>query len=113
VNKDIKTKWLEALRSGEYKQGQGALQTSDKTFCCLGVLCEVQGINSRLTGGYAFESAPVVVYDFEADRRSGSTVYAEEYESAGLSNRAIHELIEQNDNGKSFIEIAGFIEEKC
>ena len=42
MNKEIKQKWLEALRSGEYKQGKTRLHnTTDKTFCCLGVLCEV------------------------------------------------------------------------
>lgn len=37
---EIKTKWLEALRSGKYKQGQIHLRTGDN-FCCLGVLCEL------------------------------------------------------------------------
>ena len=31
-------KWDAALRSGEYKQGKGRLETSDKKYCCLGVL---------------------------------------------------------------------------
>lgn len=33
-------KWVEALRSGEYKQGKGALRNGDQ-FCCLGVACEL------------------------------------------------------------------------
>ena len=35
-------KWVEALRSGEYKQGVGCLYDSrhDK-YCCLGVACKV------------------------------------------------------------------------
>jgi hypothetical protein len=37
---EIKRKWLAALRSGEFKQGQGALYR-DGLYCCLGVLCEV------------------------------------------------------------------------
>lgn len=48
---EIKDRWLEALRSGEYKQGKGRLvkETDDGTFnyCCLGVLCDLaqqQGI---------------------------------------------------------------------
>lgn len=31
-------KWLAALRSGEYKQGVGILETSSGMHCCLGVL---------------------------------------------------------------------------
>lgn len=41
--KNIK-KWVEALRSRKYKQGQGSLKVNaaDQTFhCCLGVACEV------------------------------------------------------------------------
>jgi hypothetical protein len=40
MNPEVKSKWLEALRSGKYKQGQRRLRTADK-FCCLGVLCDV------------------------------------------------------------------------
>lgn len=37
----IRTKWLAALRSGEYKQNtDGALRKHD-CYCCLGVLCDV------------------------------------------------------------------------
>lgn len=32
--------WVKALRSGEFKQGKGALQTPGG-FCCLGVACKV------------------------------------------------------------------------
>ena len=36
MNTDIKTKWLKALRSGEYKQGKQSLRPTEDTFCCLG-----------------------------------------------------------------------------
>lgn len=40
---EIKQKWIEALRSGNYKQGTGYLKATDGTWCCLGVLCDVLG----------------------------------------------------------------------
>jgi hypothetical protein len=46
VDPEIKAKWLEALRSGEYPQTTGALQRvadygdSPKGYCCLGVLAD-------------------------------------------------------------------------
>jgi hypothetical protein len=40
MNKEVKEKWLAALRSGEYKQGRHALK-QDNNFCCLGVLCDI------------------------------------------------------------------------
>jgi hypothetical protein len=36
------TKWIAALRSGEYKQGKNALCSNDE-YCCLGVACEIKG----------------------------------------------------------------------
>ncbi len=41
MKEDIKARWVEALRSGEYMQGQGGLRTRSGKFCCLGVLCEL------------------------------------------------------------------------
>lgn len=38
---EIKSKWLSALRSGDYKQVDGQLNKGDEGFCCLGVLCEI------------------------------------------------------------------------
>lgn len=46
MNPEIKAKWLEALRSGDYTQGRKFLATKNKQtgefdFCCLGVLCDL------------------------------------------------------------------------
>jgi len=44
---EYRDRWCAALRSGEYKQGRQFLKERkvDKTFyCCLGVLCEIEGI---------------------------------------------------------------------
>ena len=40
MNSDIKNKWTEALRSGEYPQGSHCLSAGGH-FCCLGVLTDV------------------------------------------------------------------------
>ena len=45
MNPEIKALWLDALRSGEYKQGKAYLKKEDRKgghqYCCLGVLCDV------------------------------------------------------------------------
>lgn len=45
MNPEIKERWLEALRSGKYKQGQKLLRARDvdgnEYHCCLGVLCDL------------------------------------------------------------------------
>jgi trans-aconitate methyltransferase len=40
VNQGNVRRWVEALRSGDYVQGKGAL-AQDGKYCCLGVACEV------------------------------------------------------------------------
>ncbi len=42
MNKAAKKQWIAALRSGEYKQGFGAMHRDDGTFCPLGVLCDIE-----------------------------------------------------------------------
>lgn len=44
MNQEIKAKWVAALRGGKYKQGEGCLNDGNGGFCCLGVLCDVQGV---------------------------------------------------------------------
>lgn len=41
MKKDIKERWVTALRSGRYEQGKGALRDYQGKFCCLGVLCDL------------------------------------------------------------------------
>jgi len=42
--KEFATKWLEALRSEKYVQGDGVLyKESEDSFCCLGVACKMYG----------------------------------------------------------------------
>lgn len=41
MNPVIKQKWVEALRSGEYKQGEGMLKSPSNKYCCLGVLTDL------------------------------------------------------------------------
>lgn len=52
MKKEVAKKWVKALRSGKYKQGEGCLKQTDipknKTYhCCLGVLCELY--NEQMT----------------------------------------------------------------
>lgn len=48
MKKNIKKRWIKALRSGEYEQGKGRLKDEEGKYCCLGVLCD---ITKKETGG--------------------------------------------------------------
>jgi hypothetical protein len=66
---EIKTLWLEALRSGQYKQTKNFLHVVDNTngdgLCCLGVLCEL-AVQAGVIGAEHTENddTPVVAYGY-------------------------------------------------
>lgn len=107
MNKELKDKWIAALRSGEYEQGRGSLYhpPSDK-YCCLGVLARIVDPTSiNHYGGGVFTAA---------DEASISNVYlpTSVYMAAGLQGDMQIKLTVMNDSGrKSFTEIADWIEE--
>jgi hypothetical protein len=98
MKKELKDKWVAALRSGEYEQTRNGLlkeilPNGKIAYCCLGVLAK---INNVLDGPYGLE-----VYDANNEYGYGIPV---------------EELWSRND-GKgfnlphSFCEIADYIEE--
>jgi hypothetical protein len=120
VKKDIKALWVDALRSGDYTQGQNKLRDDDNQFCCLGVLCELAqkaGVIGEARNDYGM----MWVYG-EDDDQSWSTLPDAVSEWAGLALgeptvpdpdvplRKVS-LSYLNDNGKTFEEIAEYIEQ--
>lgn len=92
----IRRKWVEALRSGAYKQCQGALSREmadgSEQFCCLGVLGRVIDPNF-------------------ADRSASSHLGDWFDIAAGVYGRIRQRLSSMNDNhGLSFEQIAALIE---
>lgn len=107
MDKRLKTKWIKALRSGDYMQGRALLRSdhlgATETFCCLGVLCEVAG-KRRKAGGYLFGSK---IATHVLPNRS---LLCEQLDGdADNSNQDT--LIEMNDHlRRSFQQIATWIE---
>ena len=65
--KEFAEKWLSALRSGEYKQGESALLSYEeiddytidpnkKSYCCLGVACSLTEVSEDMYSGESFVS---------------------------------------------------------
>jgi hypothetical protein len=107
MNQEIKTKWVAALRSGEYQQGQSQLRNGDK-FCCLGVLCN---IHSKETGtewmGNYYDDHEVylpedVMMWSELNINDPILPFNKSSFDISLSNL--------NDFGSTFLEIADLIE---
>lgn len=55
--KEMKEKWVKALRSGEYTQGRGCLEMNG-TYCCLGVLQMVTDGYTERSPGSALQTLP-------------------------------------------------------
>jgi hypothetical protein len=114
----IKKKWIKALLSRKYKQGQGALCNGDR-FCCLGVLCDLHAKETKTkwetvtvlgcTGIKYFkyfdytDFPPPKVYKW-----AGLPVNRRDQPDA--SCETIQTLVVANDGGKKFKTIAKIIE---
>ena len=98
MDAELRDKWVAALRSGKYKQGQINLRSSDDRFCCLGVLADV--INPE---NWSQLDGPAVWGD-----DGFSSVYT--LRQSIIADDACFPLVEMNDaEGKSFNEIADYI----
>jgi hypothetical protein len=120
MNYEIANTWVNALRSGEYKQQTGGLgfeklSTGELKFCCLGVLCDLYvkehpeaeaelGIRTRVsTTG---ESIHILEY-------FGDSCFLPHTIStwAEIPRAFEEELAMKNDAGATFDELATIIEQ--
>lgn len=103
MDKDIKAKWVEDLRASGHLRGVGRL-CEDGRYCCLGRLCEVMGVEKRDA------TARTITYKCwpgHEDPWSSAVIMGG---LAGVSDGAAHRLTNMNDSGKTFSEIADWIE---
>lgn len=91
MNRRLKAKWVKALRSGKYPQGEGVLRSYAGAYCCLGVLCEAFGASAE----------KIVARNFPWNAGYNELIPSE----------IAHELADMNDDGVPFEMIAGFIQE--
>jgi hypothetical protein len=109
MNKVIKKKWLKALRSKEYKQGYSQLRTKDNRYCCLGVLCDIlpgnEWAREYLSNGVIYRSA------IPGHKSMAIYLHDSLLEQLNLLVVEQSDLIQLNDAGYTFEEIANVIEE--
>lgn len=109
--------WAEALISGDYPQGTKKLRAL-AGFCCLGVLCDLY--RKETDKGEWIKPSQVYIgeedyYKFALDKQIDKTcIPAAVQEWAGLEDcvgslGAGNSLIQMNDSGSSFKEIAEII----
>ena len=101
---EIKTKWVEALRSGEYQQGKYKLIENEK-YCCLGVLSNLfakeKGCDFPIE---PFEVLRFDVVDWSGIDRTNPSLY---FEDGHQSLTSLNDFVNLN-----FKELADLIEEQ-
>lgn len=107
---EIKKMWVDALRSGEYKQGPDVLKNdTENCFCCLGVLTDI----------YAKENGKT--WDDIRENHGDEDLPREVREWSGIPqgnphirmNGFLQVISEWNDSeNKTFVELADAIEEQ-
>lgn len=106
MNEEIRTKWVAALRSGQYKQGRLALRSQSNCFCCLGVLCDIV----QPEGWSAGTGAGCLFFTHTDGSRQPALPPRSLLDAVGLSMQAADRLSALNDKGRTFEEIANVIE---
>lgn len=105
MNQEVKQKWVEALRSGKYKQGQGYLRKGDN-YCCLGVLCDLNGGAEWILSDHPRK--PIYNYGDEL-RNEIPPKFIREW--AEISDDVMETLVYYNDTKDfTFEEIANYLE---
>ena len=113
---ELKEKWVAALRSREFKQGQGALkevtdiEKNKVAHCCLGVLHEISGGKWHRDKYDDPKSEGTFRTGGNSTTTSASDCYLEGKFTHGLDQNTQKELAEMNDSGKKFYQIANWIE---
>ena len=133
MNKDIAIKWVKALRSGKYKQGIGSLcEVTGKStkYCCLGVLTDLYQKECKQKKKKALTVKKLYALIDDATMTESYVVaYGSTKETeilplkvkkwAGMCSRRGDiesdvycglDLMEMNDDGYSFKQIASAIE---
>lgn len=108
MDKELKQKWVSALRSGKYKQTTETLNDCGGGFCCLGVLLDVSGAgewndSSFILGEY--DGTHRHTLDGDLGFRGRELFSIPEPDEANL-------IVMNDEKGCTFEEIADYIEAK-
>lgn len=117
MKEKVKDLWVEALRSGKYKQGKHSLKNNNDKYCCLGVLCDVYAKTQKKKGFFKNEFGNFVFPNAKDDYVIG-VLPTKVIKWAELNNDNPRvkvngtSLVQLNDSeNRTFIEIADVIEQ--
>lgn len=115
MDPEDKARWIDALRSGKFRQGEGNLRRKQSNngvrHCCLGVYAEVCGV--EFTPILPPITTGTVIYSFQfPEYREDYTTLPEGWaRPRGISDEVQNHLMKMNDeDGCSFTEIADWVD---
>lgn len=118
-NKENLRKWVEALRSGRYRQAHGALRAwandddaeqveeEGYHYCCLGVACDLAGMSEE-ANGWQYGTLPPQVQEWLGIEENNPKLAPSPYAASGrLSASELNDIY-----GWTFDQIADAIEKR-
>lgn len=119
IDPAFKKQWVQALQSGEYKQGNGTLREAQYNeditvagyvFCCLGVACDIKPGREWLGVHDGGVTLPDLGYG-EGNGPAGLLLPLNEND-VYIDDQLLQDTLAQfNDNGATFAQIARWIDE--
>ena len=115
MNRDFIQKWCAELRDPANKQGRVHLCKSDGSRCCLGVAADLAGVPKKL----GVNASKLLTRDSTKRQLYYLYVFSPTWRNAnsappngwlGLTAEQLDNLIAMNDSGRTFPEIAAWIE---
>lgn len=108
LDPELKAKWLAELRGGRYPQGRNYLLDNEGNYCCMGVLACVAGYGPEEI--QCMEGLDEIKCDLLGvwDRSESSMTFSPIVPKSHTTLQ--RKLAGMNDSGKSFAEIADWIE---
>lgn len=103
----LQQEWVDKLRSGDYNQGQHKLRTVNNEYCCLGILEDTHNNSKECTETH-YE-----YFDTEHQECYYGTLCSQTRELIKIKPCQVMILADMNDRGRSFDEIANYIEENA
>lgn len=116
MKKEIKKKWVDALRSGKYRKTLGQLRSDRNCFCALGVLQDLYMKDNHTINWDTPDECGIIPFYSDDEfpiSAVGDWAGIEDFREGLIEVDGKMCLISQlNDDGKSFDEIAELIDKQ-
>ena len=109
MDEKTKRKWIAELRNPNNRQCRFELRAADDAFCCLGILCNLVNPGGWQSGEFKNPNLEGHISKWRHTSNPGMPGH-DVLEASGLLAGSAGRLSSMNDSGKSFAEIADYIE---